>query len=695
MQQINTKNKCINENDIVSENLNCSTEQTTIENTDVNQFYTQECTNDNKTIQKQSVSSYDSEQVSLAIYNDISQKVIQKQQNSNNSPKIDNRYDKKLNQSNLKPSVSNVFSSLNEYINAPPGSSDCIHSVLNDSEIQSDLETKVPQIIQSSAKDSDESIPHEQTVDIPDPTREILVQSYQDATIPITVELPITYETNIKEDVKNVHVTNFKPLESKTDPPEKVVLNEACIELSNKAEIKNDKTHNYNSDRIDQEKNSMLECTYKQDDYYENESTTQLQDNESKLSVENIGTNEEHRSSLNSVSKPIGFSNIDNLSEDELTKYLAELEEEEKLRESCNKYENITNTAQNVSQDQKDENKQNVQVFPDTSVESRKMIESELNERIENISVSDCQEKETDKELLNNALMKHESDDRLNEDRLNKHKDILSNPSGKELKLLHRVNIAKDDKVKLENECVPDTKDIEDSQESPTYSLNINQGSLNDGRTEIQLKEQKGNSTQYNQACELKMPSDIDNISEERTSTTSEPNTLIDMTKHNNDVISTSVDVYTRPNVSDTSNDSEKPVRPQTLDIVLSNNSTEHQVLGSTSDTPSYQIQSDTDGIKEEQGSSPDILENSLPESGSVLGKQPPFWVPDSDAPSCMLCDVKFTVIKRRHHCRACGKVLCNKCCNMKYKLEYQGNIDSRVCVSCYQLLTKGNFSSI
>ncbi|XP_060815684.1 zinc finger FYVE domain-containing protein 16 isoform X3 [Bombus pascuorum] len=689
LQQINTKNKHINESDIVSENLNYSTEQTTIENTDVNQFYTQECTNDNKSIQKQSVPSYDSEQVSLAIYNDISQKVIQKQQNSNNSPKIDNRYDKKLNQSNLKPSVSNVFSSLNEYINAPPGSSDCIHSVLNDSEIQSDLETKVPQIIQSSAKDSEESIPHKQTVDIPDPTREIPVSSYQDATIPITVELPVTYETNIKEDVKNVHVTNFKPLESKTDLPEKV----ACIEavISNKAEIKNDKTHNYNSDRIDQEKNSMLECTYIQDGYYENESTTQLQDNESKLNVKNIGTSEEHKSSLNSVCKPIGFSNIDNLSEDELTKYLAELEEEEKLRESCNKYENITNTAQNVSQDQKDKNKQSVQVFPDTSVESRKMIESELNERIENISVTDCQEKETDKELLNNALMKQnvqQSDDRLNEDKLNKHTDILSNPS-KELKLLHRVNVAKDDKMKLENECVPDTKDIEDSQEHPTYNLNTNQGSLNDSRTEIQLKEQKGNSTQYNQACELKMPSDIDNISEERISTTSELNTLIDMTKHNDDVISTSVDVYARPNVSDTGNDSEKPVRPQTLDIVLSNNSTEHQVLGSTSDTPSYQVQSDTDGIKEEQGSSPDILENSLPESGSVLGKQPPFWVPDSDAPSCMLCDVKFTVIKRRHHCRACGKVLCNKCCNMKYKLEYQGNIDSRVCVSCYQLLTK------
>jgi MAD (mothers against decapentaplegic) interacting protein len=40
------------------------------------------------------------------------------------------------------------------------------------------------------------------------------------------------------------------------------------------------------------------------------------------------------------------------------------------------------------------------------------------------------------------------------------------------------------------------------------------------------------------------------------------------------------------------------------------------------------------------------------------LGKLPPFWVPDADAPNCMQCEIKFTVLKRRHHCRACGKVI-------------------------------------
>ena len=41
----------------------------------------------------------------------------------------------------------------------------------------------------------------------------------------------------------------------------------------------------------------------------------------------------------------------------------------------------------------------------------------------------------------------------------------------------------------------------------------------------------------------------------------------------------------------------------------------------------------------------------------ACLGKVPPIWVPDSVATHCMNCGVKFSVIKRRHHCRACGKV--------------------------------------
>ncbi len=41
----------------------------------------------------------------------------------------------------------------------------------------------------------------------------------------------------------------------------------------------------------------------------------------------------------------------------------------------------------------------------------------------------------------------------------------------------------------------------------------------------------------------------------------------------------------------------------------------------------------------------------------SSLGTTAPQWVPDSQAPACMKCGSKFSFTKRRHHCRACGKV--------------------------------------
>ena len=55
--------------------------------------------------------------------------------------------------------------------------------------------------------------------------------------------------------------------------------------------------------------------------------------------------------------------------------------------------------------------------------------------------------------------------------------------------------------------------------------------------------------------------------------------------------------------------------------------------------------------------------EGALPLNSSAnisiyeLGKVAPVWVPDASAPRCMHCDSRFTFTRRRHHCRACGKV--------------------------------------
>ncbi|XP_053549452.1 zinc finger FYVE domain-containing protein 9 [Bombina bombina] len=73
----------------------------------------------------------------------------------------------------------------------------------------------------------------------------------------------------------------------------------------------------------------------------------------------------------------------------------------------------------------------------------------------------------------------------------------------------------------------------------------------------------------------------------------------------------------------------------------------------------------------------------------NTLGEVAPVWVPDSQAPNCMKCEAKFTFTKRRHHCRACGKVFCAACCSLKCKLLYMDKKEARVCVICHSVLIK------
>ncbi|KAM9213292.1 zinc finger FYVE domain-containing protein 16 isoform 1-T2 [Leptosomus discolor] len=72
----------------------------------------------------------------------------------------------------------------------------------------------------------------------------------------------------------------------------------------------------------------------------------------------------------------------------------------------------------------------------------------------------------------------------------------------------------------------------------------------------------------------------------------------------------------------------------------------------------------------------------------AALSRKQPLWVPDSEAPNCMNCQVKFTFTKRRHHCRACGKVFCGGCCKRKCKLQYMDK-EARVCTRCYDDINK------
>lgn len=78
-------------------------------------------------------------------------------------------------------------------------------------------------------------------------------------------------------------------------------------------------------------------------------------------------------------------------------------------------------------------------------------------------------------------------------------------------------------------------------------------------------------------------------------------------------------------------------------------------------------------------------------DSGAPLGSKAPIWIPDLRATMCMICTCEFTLTWRRHHCRACGKVVCQACSTNKYYLEYLKNQPARVCDQCFEILQENS----
>jgi ankyrin repeat protein len=59
-------------------------------------------------------------------------------------------------------------------------------------------------------------------------------------------------------------------------------------------------------------------------------------------------------------------------------------------------------------------------------------------------------------------------------------------------------------------------------------------------------------------------------------------------------------------------------------------------------------------------------------------------WMPDSKAKDCIECGKSFSVINRKHHCRNCGLIFCDKCSSNRVKIPSKGfNSAVRVCPPC------------
>jgi len=57
-------------------------------------------------------------------------------------------------------------------------------------------------------------------------------------------------------------------------------------------------------------------------------------------------------------------------------------------------------------------------------------------------------------------------------------------------------------------------------------------------------------------------------------------------------------------------------------------------------------------------------------------------WQPDASQPSCRLCSKPFTLLRRRHHCRSCGQVVCDSCSTGRRPVPGSPT-PKRVCDNC------------
>jgi len=73
---------------------------------------------------------------------------------------------------------------------------------------------------------------------------------------------------------------------------------------------------------------------------------------------------------------------------------------------------------------------------------------------------------------------------------------------------------------------------------------------------------------------------------------------------------------------------------------------------------------------------------DSMKEVSKVAGA----WEPDAGVVSCKICEKDFSLSRRKHHCRNCGGIFCDKCSDNKMELPSSAK-KLRVCDNCYVMM--------
>lgn len=81
------------------------------------------------------------------------------------------------------------------------------------------------------------------------------------------------------------------------------------------------------------------------------------------------------------------------------------------------------------------------------------------------------------------------------------------------------------------------------------------------------------------------------------------------------------------------------------------------------------------------------LTEANFGKTREILEAEPPKWLSDSAASSCMLCSVRFhPIMCSRHHCRFCGGIFCSECSKGRSLLpaKFLTADPQRVCDVCF-----------
>jgi hypothetical protein len=65
--------------------------------------------------------------------------------------------------------------------------------------------------------------------------------------------------------------------------------------------------------------------------------------------------------------------------------------------------------------------------------------------------------------------------------------------------------------------------------------------------------------------------------------------------------------------------------------------------------------------------------------------------MPDNSTKTCTACSLAFSLLRRRHHCRVCGKIFCQACSSQTANVGNDGHV--RVCDNCFSSARGGGLN--